>query len=287
MSETWTVLRLLTWTTDFLKSHGSESPRLDAEVLLAHARGCERIMLYAAFDQIVDDETRAKFRDLVKRRSTGEPVAYLVGSREFYSLSFKVTPAVLIPRPETEFVVVAVLDVIKNSECWVADVGTGSGAIAVTVAKHEPAVKVVAIDISPATLAIAQENATTHGVSERIEFKEGDLLASLPAEPRFAVIASNPPYIGEAEISSLAPSVINHEPRNALIGGPTGTEIIQRVIPQAAERLLPGGWLILEFSPIIANRVAELISADGRFEEATITKDLAGLARVVKARRKS
>ncbi len=287
MSETWTVLRLLTWTTDFLKSHGSESPRLDAEVLLAHARGCERIMLYAAFDQIVDDETRAKFRDLVKRRSTGEPVAYLVGSREFYSLSFKVTPAVLIPRPETEFVVVAVLDVIKNSECWVADVGTGSGAIAVTVAKHEPAVKVVAIDISPATLAIAQENATTHGVSERIEFKEGDLLASLPAEPRFAVIASNPPYIGEAEISSLAPSVINHEPRNALIGGPTGTEIIQRLIPQAAERLLPGGWLILEFSPIIANRVAELISADGRFEEATITKDLAGLARVVKARRKS
>ncbi len=294
MSESWTVLRLLTWTTDFLKSHGSESPRLDAEVLLAHARGCERIMLYAAFDQIVDDDTRAKFRDLVKRRSTGEPVAYLVGSREFYSLSFKVTSAVLIPRPETEFVVVAVLDAVKNSECrmqnaeiFVADVGTGSGAIAVTVAKHDPAVKVTAIDISPAALAIAKENATTHGVAERIEFKEGDLLASLPPEPRFAVIASNPPYIGEGEISSLAPSVINHEPRNALIAGPTGTEIIERLIPQAAERLLPGGWLILEFSPMIVNRVAELIAADGRFQEAAVTKDLAGLARVVKARRKS
>jgi release factor glutamine methyltransferase len=294
MSESWTVLRLLTWTTDFLKSHGSESPRLDAEVLLAHARGCERIMLYAAFDQIVDDETRAKFRELVKRRAAGEPVAYLVGTREFYSLSFKVTPAVLIPRPETEFLVVAVLDALKGSgfrvqgsEILIADVGTGSGAIAVAVAKHEPAAKVVAIDISPAALAVAKENAQTHGVAERIEFVEGDLLASQPHEPRFAVIASNPPYIGEGEIASLAPSVINHEPRHALIAGPTGTEIIERLIPQAAERLLPNGWLILEFSPIITDRVVELITADGRFEEATIIKDLAGLARVVTARRKA
>ena len=115
MSETWTVLRLLTWTTDYLKSHGSESPRLDAEVLLAHARGCERIMLYAAFDEVVADDVRAKFRDLVKRRAEGTPVAYLVGKREFYSLSFRVTPDVLIPRPETEFVVVAALDALKSS----------------------------------------------------------------------------------------------------------------------------------------------------------------------------
>src|SRR5947208_4525743 len=115
MSEPWTVLRLLTWTADYLKSHGSESPRLDAEVLLADARGCERIMLYAAFDQIVDDATRAQFRELVKRRAEGVPVAYLVGKREFYSLSFRVTPDVLIPRPETEFVVVAALDALKGS----------------------------------------------------------------------------------------------------------------------------------------------------------------------------
>src|SRR5438105_1293168 len=115
MSEPWTVLRLLTWTTDYLKSHGSESPRLDAEVLLAHARGCERIMLYAAFDSIVDEATRATFRDLVKRRAEGVPVAYLVGKREFYSLSFRVTPDVLIPRPETEFLVVAAIDALKGS----------------------------------------------------------------------------------------------------------------------------------------------------------------------------
>src|SRR5947208_7672927 len=149
MSEPWTVLRLLTWTTDYLKSNGSASPRLDAEVLLAHARGCERIMLYAAFDQVIDESTRAKFRELVKRRAEGVPVAYLVGKREFYSLSFRVTPDVLIPRPETEFVVVAVLDALKEIQNpLVADVGTGSGAIAVAIAKHAPLAKVVATDIS-------------------------------------------------------------------------------------------------------------------------------------------
>src|SRR5438067_736399 len=127
MPDSWTILRLLTWTTDYLKSQGSESPRLDAEVLLAHARGCERIMLYAAFDQIVEEATRAKFRELVKRRAEGVPVAYLVGKREFYSLSFRVTPDVLIPRPETEFVVVAVLDAVREiaNQSLVADVGTG------------------------------------------------------------------------------------------------------------------------------------------------------------------
>jgi release factor glutamine methyltransferase len=253
-------------------------------------------MLYAAFDQIVDDETRGKFRELVKRRATGEPVAYLIGRREFYSLNFRVTPDVLIPRPETEFLVVAVLDALRGisnsafslqpSAFLVADVGTGSGAIAVTIAKHEPAVRVLATDISVPALAIARENATTHSVADRIEFVEGDLLTSLPAKPRFAVIVSNPPYIGETEIATLAPSVINHEPRHALIAGPTGTEIIERLLPQAADRLLPAGWLILEVSPTIATRVLDLIAANGHFEAATITKDLANLPRVIKAQRK-
>src|SRR5437762_8307666 len=178
MSESWTILRLLTWTTDYLKSHGSESPRLDAEVLLAHARGCERIMLYAAFNEVVAEDVRTKFRELVKRRAEGVPVAYLVGTREFYSLSFHVTPDVLIPRPETEFVVVAALDALKGSGFGVqgsgeiqnpkskiqnpplvADVGTGSGAIAVAIARHAPDCRVFATDISPAALAIAKGNA--------------------------------------------------------------------------------------------------------------------------------
>src|SRR5437870_2765900 len=144
MSELWTVLRLLTWTTDYLKSHGSESPRLDAEVLLAHARGCERIMLYAAFDEVVSDDVRTKFRELVKRRAEGVPVAYLVGTREFYSLSFRVTPDVLIPRPETEFVVVAALDALKGSEFRVQ----GSEATA-----PKPLASTLAFDVGPGRAA--------------------------------------------------------------------------------------------------------------------------------------
>jgi release factor glutamine methyltransferase len=287
MAEEWTILRLLTWTTDYLKSHGSESPRLDAEVLLAHARGCERIMLYTAFDQVVDESVRARFRELVKRRAEGVPVAYLVGKREFYSLSFRVTPDVLIPRPETEFVVVAAIDALKDTQNppRVADVGTGSGAIAVAIAKHAANANVVATDVSPAALAVARENATTHQVASRIDFVEGDLLTRVPAEPRFAVIASNPPYIGESEIGTLSPSVIQHEPRGALIAGPTGTEVIERLIPQAAERLWPGGWLILEISPLLVDRVAKQITASGQFQPPAVIKDLAGLPRVVKARR--
>jgi release factor glutamine methyltransferase len=243
-------------------------------------------MLYAAFDSIVDDPTRATFRELVKRRAEGVPVAYLVGKREFYSLSFRVTPDVLIPRPETEFVVVAALDALKeNQNPLIADVGAGSGAIAVAIAKHARQAKIVAIDISPAALAVARENAAAHQVADQIEFVEGDLLSPVPAEPRFNVVVSNPPYIGESEISTLSPSVIKHEPRHALIAGPTGVEVIERLIPQAAERLLPGGWLILEVSPLIVGRIIELITASGSFEPPAVTKDLAGLPRVVKARR--
>jgi release factor glutamine methyltransferase len=330
MPESWTILRLLAWTTEFLKSHGSDTPRLDAEVLLAHARGCERIMLYAAFDEVVGDEQRAAFRELVKRRAAGEPVAYLVGQREFYSLALKVTPDVLIPRPETEFVVVAALDVLgrKGQEArgqgtgdrgqesgdrgqesgdpastatthhspltthhpppacpLVADVGTGSGAIAIAIAKHAPHCRVVAIDVSPAALAVARENAVAHAVDSQIEFVAGDLLAALTPARQFAVIASNPPYIAESELASLSATVRDYEPPQALIAGPQGTEIITRLIPQAAERLAAGGWLILEVSPHLAPRVIELVAADGRFEPALVTKDLAGLARVVRARR--
>ena len=138
-----------------------------------------------------------------------------------------------------------------------------------------------------AALVIARENAAAHGVAERIEFVEGDLLASLPPEPRFTVIASNPPYVSEAEYAALPPQVRNHEPKSALLAGPTGTEVVERLIPQAAERLMAGGWLILEVSPMIAGRVVELIAADGHFDPPIVTKDLAGQPRVVNARRRS
>ena len=287
--ETWTVGRLLAWTADYLKKSGSPSARLDAEVLLSAARNCERIALYTAFEEVVPDDVRATFRELVKRRAAGTPVAYLVGKKEFYSLSFAVTPDVLIPRPETEHLVVAAVDLLAtlpaDAGLLVADVGTGSGAIAVSLAKHAANAKVVATDISPAALAVARQNAASHGVGERIEFLEMDLLEKVSAERNFDLVVSNPPYIGLKEEAALAPQVRDHEPRVALFAGHEGTEIIARLIPQAAERLKAGGYLLMEVSPLIANAVVELVGQAKTFEPATILKDLAGLARVIQAKR--
>lgn len=289
-TETWTIGRLLTWTTDFLKRNGSDSPRLDAEVLLAHVRGCQRIQLYTAFEEVASDELRAGFRELVTKRSKGVPVAYLVGRKEFYSLPFCVTPAVLIPRPETEFLVVEALDVIKKSgiadrPVEIIDVGTGSGCIAITVAKHAKNANVLAVDISPDALEVAQKNADDLGVAERIEFLESDLFAAVDPVRQFDLVLSNPPYIGEYELESLSRDVRDHEPRGALISGATGTETIARLIPHAAKRLHVGGWLIFEISPLIEAQVRQLVEADPRFSPPVIVKDLAGLPRYVKARR--
>ena len=178
----WTIGRLLTWTTEFLREKGAEGPRLDAEVLLAHARGCKRIELYTAFEDVAPDELRERFRSLVKERAGGKPVAYLVGQREFFSLPFTVTPDVLIPRPETELLVVRALDLAKemaktaDRALRIADVGTGSGVLAITLAKHLPKAHITAIDVSPSALAVALRNAKRHGVGDRIEFVEADML---------------------------------------------------------------------------------------------------------------
>jgi len=191
-TETWTVGRLLQWTTDYLKSHGADSPRLDTEVLLAEALGCRRIDLYTAFEDVPGQGPRAAFRELVRRRAEGTPVAYLVGRREFYSLSFRVTPAVLIPRPETELLVGALLDLARGRSAaapvTIADVGTGSGIIAICAAKHLAGCRVTAIDISPAALEVARGNAAEHGVAERIEFLQSDLLTAVPAGRQFDFI---------------------------------------------------------------------------------------------------
>lgn len=289
-TETWTVGRLLEWTSGYLKERGAESPRLDAEVLLAEARQCRRIDLYTTFDEIPADEIRTAFRELVRRRAEGTPVAYLVGRREFYSLPFRVTPDVLIPRPETEFLVVALLDLAKadpSQTCRICDVGTGSGIIAICAAVHLPQCQVTAIDISPAAIEVATENARTHGVDQRIEFVTGDLLADLPADREFDIVASNPPYVSTRELEQLASDVADHEPHLALAAGPRGTDVIERLIPQAAERLRPGGHLLMEISPMIEMAVRELVAADSRFELRPTIKDLAGLARVVSAQRKA
>jgi release factor glutamine methyltransferase len=286
--EPWTIGRLLKWTIDFLGQHGAENPRLDAEVLLAHARGSRRIDLYAAYGDVADEPTRTTFRDLVRRRAAGTPVAYLVGHREFYALEFEVNSDVLIPRPETELVVVALLDHVKersgeNVAVEIADVGTGSGILAVCAAKYVPDSRVTAIDISPAALAVAQRNAVRHSVTERMAFVESDLFSAVPAESRFDFILSNPPYVSTAEMATLAADVREHEPKIALHAGERGIEVIARLLPQAAERLKAGGVLIIEVSPMIAAEVEELIRGTSTLKLGPTIRDLAGHPRVVQA----
>lgn len=289
-TEAWTVGRLLGWTADFLKRHGAETPRLEAEVLLAEVLGCRRIELYTRFEDVPPDDARTAFRDLVRRRSEGTPVAYLVGRREFYSMDFRVTPDVLIPRPDTEHVVIALLDHAKGAAAErprICDVGTGSGIIAVCAAKHLPRAEVTALDLSSAALEVARGNARQHGVEERIEFVESDLFAAVPPGASFDVVASNPPYIATAEMAELARDVRDYEPRAALEAGPQGTEVIERLIPQAAEHLAPGGLLLIEISPRILDAVTALLAAQPKLEPGPVIKDLARLPRVVQATRRA
>jgi release factor glutamine methyltransferase len=286
-TELWTTGRLLQWTTNYLKEHGADSPRLDAEVLLAEALGCQRIQLYARFDEVPGEDQRTAFRELVRRRAEGTPVAYLVGRREFYSLSFRVTPDVLIPRPETEFVVMRLLDLAKPAEReWtIADVGTGSGVIAVCATKRLPACRVVALDVSRKALEVATANARDHGVSERIEFVASDLFDNVAPDRTFDFIVSNPPYVAENEVAQLSRDVRDYEPRHALVAGPRGTEVIARLIEQSAERLKSGGWLLTEISPQIEGAVRGLLTSDKRFKLGPTVKDLSGLGRVIQAQR--
>jgi release factor glutamine methyltransferase len=283
--ETWTVKRLLEWTTDFFKQKGIESARLEAEILLAAALKIKRIEIYTNFETEPTEDKRAVFRDFVKRRGAGEPVAYLVGFKEFYSLSFKVDKNVLIPRPETEQLVLEAIDALKSlpdgRTVEVCDVGTGSGAIAIALAKHRPkslgTVTIYAVDLSHDALAVAEENAKTHGVDVR--FVESDLLAAVPGP--LDIIVSNPPYISVTEYDSLPNDVKNFEPKLALLAGPTGTEVIERLLVEANAKLNPGGRLLLEISPMIAERVLTLFG--NGWSDVSLLNDFAGRQRIVSA----
>ncbi|MEL7497843.1 MAG: peptide chain release factor N(5)-glutamine methyltransferase [Planctomycetota bacterium] len=289
----WTIKRLLDWTVDFFDKSESGSSRLDAEVLLAEALECERISLYTRFDEVPSEPQLAQFRSWVKRRAEGEPVAYLVGHREFYSISFEVGPAVLIPRPETEHVVMAALEYVKRIEdrpIRVIDVGTGSGCIGITLAKQLRAkpetasVAIAATDVSAEALEIAKQNAEKHGVDDCVRFFQGDLLTALPNGSKpVHLIVSNPPYIGTGEIATIDEHVKAHEPHVALFSGHEGTEIIQRLIVEAKSMLLPGGALIFETSPINIDRCVQLVQAHTEFKQVSIEKDFAGHKRVVVA----
>ena len=287
-TDQWTIKRLLEWTTDSFKKDGSENARLDAEVLLAEALDCQRIMLYTRFEEVPPPASLTKYRGWVKQRIEGEPVAYIVGHKEFYSLNFAVNPNVLIPRPETEHVVVEALEAVKeiaNRPIRIIDVGTGSGCVAVSMAKHIEQCKIAAIDISADAIAIASQNIEAHEVADKVKCFTGDLLEALPAGSQpVHVIVSNPPYIGRFEIETVEDSVLKYEPEMALFGGEKGTEIIQRLVTQAEPLLLPGGRLIFETSPSVFDDCLQIVKDSGLELEKSV-KDYAGLRRVIVAKK--
>jgi release factor glutamine methyltransferase len=283
----WTVGRLLDWTARFLAQKGSESPRLDAEVLLADVLTCERIALYTRYDEPASEDVRQRYRDLIRRRIEGCPVAYLVGRKEFFSLRFEVNPAVLIPRPDTETVVVECLRLATEmSEPSVIDVGTGSGAIAIAVAKQHKAAHVTATDISGEALAVAQRNAGRNALAERVRFLHGDLFSPVPSGEHFDFILSNPPYIPHEDLARLPSGVRDYEPHLALDGGLGGFLVFDRLLEQVVHRLKPGGWLILEIGAPQEAPARARISAQSGLELFKTILDGSGHPRVLRARRR-
>jgi release factor glutamine methyltransferase len=262
---------------------------MNAELLIMFTLDCDRAYLYAHPERGLTANETQRYDEALSRRATGVPAQYITGHQEFWGLDFIVSPAVLIPRPETEHVVEAVLEVAKADgrgrpsphELRIVDVGTGSGAISIALAKELPTAQIHATDISTEALEVARANAARHELTSRIEFHWADLLDGLsPAS--LDIVVSNPPYVGESEEDSVQLEVRKFEPRNAVFAGPTGLEVIERLIPQAREALRPGGWLVFEISGTIAHRVRELLSG---WDEAEIRNDLQGIARVALARK--
>lgn len=283
----WTIQALLAWTTQFLAQKGIENPRADAQILLAHVLNCKKIDLVVRYDEVPSEAERAKFRELILRRVAGWPVAYLVGSRDFYLLTFEVTPAVLIPRPDTETLVLEALAILKPlANPTVLDLGTGSGCIAVSIAHQRKDARVVATDISPDALEVAKRNAARHGVADRITFLLGDLFAPLPPGSTFDLVVSNPPYIAEHEFADLAPEVREHEPRVALAGGPDGLAFYRRIAAGVGRYLKPGGQLLVEIGYRQEADVRAILAERPELEVGPTLKDLGGHPRVVRARRR-
>ena len=283
--QSWTIGGLLSWTAPYLTKKGCEFPRLDTEVLLAHALGCRRIDLYARYEEPAPEEAREQFRALIRKRVEGCPVAYLVGRKEFFSLGFEVSPAVLIPRPDTESVVVECLRMARGmAEPRVLDIGTGSGNIAISIAQQHKTAQVTAVDLSPDALAVAGRNADRHGVADRLRFLQGDLFAPIPAGERFDFVLSNPPYMAREEMDRLPAGVRDYEPHLALDGGPGGYAILDRLVAEAGEYLKAGGFLIVEIGAPQEGPARQRIAKHGGYDLADTIHDHSGHPRVLRAR---
>ena len=278
----------LLWGAQVLSQAGLENSRLDAEVLLRHVLNMEKEQFYVNGDAPISAGQEAEFRGLLLRRSRREPVAYITGHKEFWSLDFFVTPAVLIPRPETELLVEVALQYVtqlaSGSPVKVLDVGAGSGAISVCLAKEHAVTQIVAVDISSVALDVASVNARRHGVADRIRFLPGDLFAPIePLPETFDLIVSNPPYIRSGELPMLAPEIREWEPTVALDGGPDGLDSYRRIIEEGHSYLTTGGSIVLEIGADMASAVADLFARSGCYGPVSVYQDYAGKDRVIAA----
>jgi len=280
----------LTSAVDRLTSARVGSPRMNAESLLMFTLGCDRAYLFAHPERELAAEEQARYQETLNQRAHGIPAQYITGHQEFWGMDFIVTPAVLIPRPETEHVIETVLQLSKESDDGgrasspgsfprIVDVGTGSGCIALALAKELPQAEIHATDISPAALEIARANASRLQFENRVHFHETDLLQGLDPGA-FDFVVSNPPYVGESEEDQVQLEVRKFEPRNAVFAGPKGLEVIERLLPQARAALRPEGWLVMEISGAIANSVQRLLSG---WRQVRIANDLQGISRVASA----
>lgn len=291
MSEIWTIGRILKWTENFFKEKGIKSPRLDAEVLLGHVLEKERIYLYVHFDEPLQPQELADYREAIKQRIRRVPVAYIIGKREFMGLTFHVTEDTLVPRPDTEILVQAAIERLKKlggadeaRPVRFADIGTGTGAICLSVLHYLPQATADTVDISEAARSVAEENAESLGVADRVKFYTGDLLA--PLAEAYDAILSNPPYIPDADIEGLAPEVRCKEPRTALSGGADGLDFYRRLVVDSPALLKDDGFLAVEVGIHQAQAVAKMAVESGKFARTEIIKDYGGIERVVVAWKK-
>jgi len=308
----WTIGRLLDWTRDHFQARHVDGPRLSAELLLANVLGCRRIDLYARYTDEPTPDQRASFREMVQAAAEHKPIAYLIGVKEFYSLNFRVTSDVLIPRPETELLVERALawceERLRIADCGLRidtrvsaspipnpqsailnriellDIGTGSGCIAVTLAKRQPAVHAVATDVSESALTVARENAGRHGVADRVRCVQADML-DLPSEVvpdgGFDIIVSNPPYVAENEYDSLPKNVRDYEPAAAILSGGDGLEAIRRIAEGIRRMMRPGGTLIIEVGHTQADAVEDIFTKTAQMKLHGRYKDLNGIDRAI------
>ena len=291
--ETWTVRRLLEWTVPFFQRKDVDSPRLSAEMLLCHVLKAPRIKLYTDYARVLSTHDLTAFRALVKRASEQEPIAYLTGRAPFFNLEFEVTPDVLIPRPDTETIVENVLQLARHQtgldRPHIVDLCTGSGCVAAAIAHHLKTCDVVAIDISPAAVAIAKKNVEALNLSDRVIVEEGDLLEPVPRliDPRpFDLLTANPPYISSSQIEMLDRSVKDYEPLLALDGGLDGLVFHRRILNESPPRLIPGARIFLEIAFDQGPAAVAMAAEHETFEDVRILRDHAGNDRVLTARRK-